>query len=336
MLYDNFNEWQKAVSQVETYMARNSTRYGFILTETNLVVLRLTRQSIDDGMALSRPQRVTATSFTHQRHSSDVSMASTGISGSAYSDNNPEHWAYCDPEYAVIDWATSGQGSLTIKLALWALAMMATNGGRHIAYSYPGLDTWRWVDRYYVHNSSRATKLRLSKRDIYQEAAPVGDNGDMNNPGGIGATSELQQTDDPQSRFLEGTAGGSGQPGSLYGRIPFHLHDGDSTENWTQYQSHLHDPTSQLAASDSSPAYDRINDEDDDTRTEVSNSYHRRRENDSRTPVTIHTHKKGGGVYYQDARDNKVDTQKSKWKKVGDGYELQGRKHVYYTKKFPS
>ncbi|KAM5362330.1 hypothetical protein ACJZ2D_012611 [Fusarium nematophilum] len=37
MLRDNFNEWRKAVSQVETNMARNSTRYGFILTETNLI-----------------------------------------------------------------------------------------------------------------------------------------------------------------------------------------------------------------------------------------------------------------------------------------------------------
>ncbi|RTE69803.1 hypothetical protein BHE90_015812 [Fusarium euwallaceae] len=312
MLRDNFNEWQKAVSQVETYMARNSTRYGFILTETNLVALRLTRQPLDAGMALLRPQRATATSLTHQRHSSDVSMASTGISGSAYSDNNPEHWAYCNPEYAVIDWAASGQGNLTIKLALWALAMMATNGDRHIDYSYPDLDTWRWADGYYVHNSSGATKPSLSKRDVYQEAFSVGGNSEVNIPGGIETTSELQQTNDPQSQFTEESAGGTGQPSSHHENIPTHLRDGTSIDN----QPH-------------------VNEEDDDTRTEVGSSHHRRRGKRSRTGVTIHAHKKGGGFYYKNARGDKVDTEKRAWRRVKDGYELEGRSHVYYTKKFP-
>ncbi|RSL78973.1 hypothetical protein CDV31_017237 [Fusarium ambrosium] len=336
MLRDNFNEWQKAVSQVETYMARNSTRYGFILTETNLVVLRLTRQPLDAGMALSRPQRASATSFAHQRHSSDVSMASTGISGSANSDNNPEHWAYCNPEYAVIDWAASGQGSLTIKLALWALAMMATNGDRHIDYSYPGLDTWRWADGYYVHNSSGATKLRLSRRDVYQEAFSVSGNSEVNIPGGVWTASELQQTNDPQNHFAGEGTGGTGQPSSHHGNIPTHLHDGTSIDNRAQDQPHVHDPMSQLLVSDSGPAYDHVNEEDDNTTTEVSSSHNRRRGKRSRTGVTIHAHKKGGGFYYKNARGDRVDTEKREWRRVKDGYEREGRSHVYYTMKFPS
>ncbi|RSL79757.1 hypothetical protein CEP52_017487 [Fusarium oligoseptatum] len=335
MLRDNFNEWQKAVSQVETYMARNSTRYGFILTETNLVVLRLTRQLLDAGVALLRPQRATATSLAHQRHSSDVSMASTGISSSAYSDNNPEHWAFFNPEYAVIDWAASGQGNLTIKLALWALAMMATNGDRHIDYSCPDLDTWRWADGHYVHNSSGATKPSLSKRDVYQKAFSVGGNSEVNIPGCIETTSEPQWIDDPQNQFAGESAAGTGQSRSHHGNIPIHRHDGTSIDNRTQDQPHVHDPMSQFTVSDSGPAYDHLNEEDDDTRTEVGSSHHRRRGKRSRTGVTIHVHEKGGGFHYKNAKGGKIDTEKREWRRVEDGYELEGRSHVYYTKKFP-
>ncbi|PCD21776.1 hypothetical protein AU210_015579 [Fusarium oxysporum f. sp. radicis-cucumerinum] len=197
MLSDNFNEWQKVVSQVATYMARNCTRYGFILTDTKLVVLRLTRERIDAGMAMSRPQRTTATNFIHQRHSSDISMASTSISGSSYSDSDPENWAYCNPEYAVIDWNANGS-RLTVKLALWALARMATSGDRHLDYSYPDLDTWRWADGYYVHNSSGVIKTKLSKHDVYQEAGTTSENTGMNIAGGS-TQNESEQNNYPQS-----------------------------------------------------------------------------------------------------------------------------------------
>ncbi|KAG4274826.1 hypothetical protein FPRO04_14466 [Fusarium proliferatum] len=203
MLSDNFNEWQKVVSQVATYMARNCTRYGFILTDTKLVVLRLTRERIDAGMAMSRPQRTTATNFIHQRHSSDISMASTSISGSSYSDSNPENWAYRNPEYAVIDWNANG-ARLTVKLALWALARMATSGDRHLDYSYPDLDTWRWADGYYVHNSSGVIKTKLSKHDVYQEAGTASEYTGTNIAGGS-TQNESEQSNYPQKLPIDGT-----------------------------------------------------------------------------------------------------------------------------------
>jgi hypothetical protein len=42
------------------------------------------------------------------------------------------------------------------------------------------------------------------------------------------------------------------------------------------------------------------------------------------------------GLYYIDARRREVDTIKSDWRRVHNGYELQARKHIYVTRSFPS
>jgi hypothetical protein len=52
---NSFNEWQKVVAQVQTYMARHRTRYGFIITDSSFVALRLTREPISAGLAQERP-----------------------------------------------------------------------------------------------------------------------------------------------------------------------------------------------------------------------------------------------------------------------------------------
>ncbi|ENH66584.1 hypothetical protein FOC1_g10000941 [Fusarium oxysporum f. sp. cubense race 1] len=323
MLSDNFNEWQKVVSQVATYMARNYTRYGFILTDTKLVVLRLTRERIDAGIAMSRPQRTTATNFIHQRHSSDISMASTSISGSSYSNSDPENWAYCNSEYAVIDWNANGP-RLTVKLALWALARMATSGDRHIDYSYPDLDTWRWADGCFVHNSSGVIKTKLSKHDVYQEAGTTSENTSINIAGGS-TQNESEQNNYPQSQYDEENAGETDQPGYHRGDLPIHM-SGNPTFD---YQSQDLPPRQDDEDDDADNNGDD-NDDDDDARTEVGSSHQRRKHSRrSRIAVPIRTHRKGGGFYYVNARGEKIDTYKENWTMVKDGYELEGRKHKY-------
>lgn len=313
------------------YMASNSTRYGFILTDTNLVVLRLTRQPVDAGLALSRPRRGPTTSFTHQRHSSDVSMASSNISGSTYSDNNAENWAYYNPEYAIIDWAASGQGSLTIRLALWCLSMMVTNSDRYLDYSYPGLDTWRWDGAGYVHNSSGATKPTLSKRDVHQEPGAGMVNREANISRVTEATSELQQPDHAQNQYTQ-EYDQAGESSSYYhGDVPIHPHGGSSADYQAQQ---FPDQTSQYSASAPDLGYDDDDEGDDDDRTVVEHQ-RRKRGKRIRKLVQVRTHKKGGGLYYENASGERIDTTKEKWTKVKDEYELDGRSHVYYTKKFP-
>lgn len=93
----DYSEWQKVVAQVATYMASHFSRYGFIITDAVLVVLRLTRCEVGPGLAADRPRRVAAAG--HARHSSDVSMASDG---STFQDNDALLWDYHDPEYAVM------------------------------------------------------------------------------------------------------------------------------------------------------------------------------------------------------------------------------------------
>ena len=86
-----------------------------------------------------------------------------------YQDTNPLHWEYENPEYITVPWGAHGSNRLTIKLTLWFLAMMATNGDSFLSYSYPDLDSWRRGENGYVHNTSGAKKSKLSKRDQAQE-----------------------------------------------------------------------------------------------------------------------------------------------------------------------
>ncbi|KAI1822677.1 hypothetical protein F4861DRAFT_513593 [Xylaria intraflava] len=165
MAVENSQQWKKVLAQVATYMVASLSRYGFILTDKHLVALRLTRRHIQPGLAQNRPRRETA---GRGRADSDATMTDSS-GGSEYIDNDPQAWMWCDPEYATITWESYGKGSLTIKLALWCLAMMATHGDSFVDYSYPSLDSWRTVDDGYVHNTSGARKSKLDQNDTLQE-----------------------------------------------------------------------------------------------------------------------------------------------------------------------
>ncbi|KAK5989677.1 hypothetical protein PT974_07932 [Cladobotryum mycophilum] len=169
---DDMMEWQKVVIQVLNYMIEHGTRYGFVITDANLVVLRLARATIHGGLARDRPRRNIAAGPGHQSQPSDASMASTNDSSSSYGDGDPTRWHFHDPEYAVIPWGSHGTGVLTIKLAFWCLSLMATNRDRWIDYSYPQLHSWRRAENGFVHNTSGATKASLSPEDVYKEPNP--------------------------------------------------------------------------------------------------------------------------------------------------------------------
>lgn len=69
-------------------------------------------------------------------------------------------------------------------------------------------------------------------------------------------------------------------------------------------------------------------DKEDDDQTELGAPIRRKK-------VTIEKHTVNRKLYFVDAKGNKKDTSKEEWRKVDGGYELIGRKHVYFTKKFP-
>ncbi|KAK1764383.1 hypothetical protein QBC33DRAFT_197619 [Phialemonium atrogriseum] len=175
-----FHEWQKVVGQVSKYMAYSTVRYGFIITDASLVALRITRLATSPGLTAGRLQRATA-GGGHRINFSGLSIGeessfadeSSLANESSFADVDPLDWEYQPPEYAVIPCGNSGTGRLTVKLALWCLAMMSANGDNFLDLSYPGLDTWRKAEKGYVHNTSGAIKRRLHRDDdVHQEPDP--------------------------------------------------------------------------------------------------------------------------------------------------------------------
>ncbi|KAI1157282.1 hypothetical protein F5B18DRAFT_670783 [Nemania serpens] len=172
-------ERQKPVDQIVTYMARNGQRYGFLLTDEEVVVFRISRRYMGEGLATDRPQRqVTFSISSHQRQvsgASDISMASGTTSSQelSYVDDNGENWDYNSPEYLAISLNEDGPSCLTAKLALWFLAMMAVCGESNIDYEYSPLDSWRVNPQGGItHVTHGGTKDAPETNDVLQEPGP--------------------------------------------------------------------------------------------------------------------------------------------------------------------
>ncbi|RTE72673.1 hypothetical protein BHE90_012912 [Fusarium euwallaceae] len=166
------HQWTLPLSQVSTYAAQSACRYGFVVTDQALVVLRLTKERIGEGLAATRPSR-TVELRTHQRIASnetDVSsllesMSLDSFGAQSYADNDLADSANAEllpPEYAVIPMSAHGKGRLTVKFSIFCLCLMAGNRYRNIGYGYPPLDTWRQMDRHnYIHNTSALVAKKL-------------------------------------------------------------------------------------------------------------------------------------------------------------------------------
>ncbi|KAJ4308289.1 hypothetical protein N0V84_012187, partial [Fusarium piperis] len=222
MLSQNESEiyqWTLPLSQITTYAARSACRYGFLITDQALVVLRFTKEPIDPGLAATRPVR-TVEPRTHQRIASDgtdvssmlesMSLDSSGaqsyddtdVAGSANAEFRP-------PEYAVIPMSAHGKGRLTVKFSIFCLCLMAGYGYGNLDYGYPPLDTWRRMDRHkYIHNTSALVVKKLPNNATLfepeqQESEGVGqqdpyyedDQGDELVPGADTIDSRIYQAD---------------------------------------------------------------------------------------------------------------------------------------------
>ncbi|KAL7947033.1 hypothetical protein V8C42DRAFT_319478 [Trichoderma barbatum] len=51
------HQWTLPMSQVNTYAVRSGCRYSFIITDLHLIVLRLAREPVAQGLASSRSPR---------------------------------------------------------------------------------------------------------------------------------------------------------------------------------------------------------------------------------------------------------------------------------------
>lgn len=175
MKVDDEAEWALPVRQVMSYSRDLGVRYGFIITDGHLVVLRFSRIEIGDGIARSRPRRVAVpppqANIQSPGHSRSASTASTISDGtgqrppSRFSDREPTN-EWQRPQFCVIPWfnynsTVTGKPSgakapvLTVRLGLFYLSLLALYGSdTAIRYNYPPLDSWISTKTGYVHSSS--------------------------------------------------------------------------------------------------------------------------------------------------------------------------------------
>ncbi|RSL96158.1 hypothetical protein CEP52_011625 [Fusarium oligoseptatum] len=143
---DSASTWRLPPLQLFGYADASQVRYGFIITDAELVVFELSKIAIDPGIAATRPQR-----FAHARvESADTDLSTsmqatslndgTGVTSESYLDNhtgNPVH-----PRHKTIPWDAQGPKKLTVRLAMFCLCLLAGYGPRDLDAWYPPLDSW--------------------------------------------------------------------------------------------------------------------------------------------------------------------------------------------------
>jgi hypothetical protein len=156
-------ELQKPFEQCMHYCIIKNTRYGYIITDEELVVFRIRNGIVEEGLAAQRPRRTIPTA-TYSDASSSLNASMQGMS--VYSDSKPQSPRWI--QYCVIKWnATKG---LTVCTALFWLTLMAYAPTINVDINneYEPLNRWEWDagEKYYRNNTSGRVRASLSKRHI--------------------------------------------------------------------------------------------------------------------------------------------------------------------------
>lgn len=213
-----------------------------------------------------------------------------------YYDANPMLWTYEDPEYVAVPWGAHGSGRLTIKLTLWFLAMMATNSDNFLDYSYPDLDSWSCGEDGFFHNTSGVKKSKLSRGDKAQGPDP-----------------------EREAREWEAAWGAGGEDVPVFSQ--------------TGYTDYL--PGDAGDGSGEGENEDGYDDDEEEVEEDQEEGWGSARPQKKSMEVNIQKSKLGRGLYFLDAKNKKKNTSKKEWIKIEGGWMLSGKKHVYFTKKFP-
>lgn len=162
---------QKPLRQCLYYCIEAGTRYGYIVTNYELVALRWNSEEADSGIALDRPRRAT----TSIRHSFESSSLDESMATMSFSDRSYEGKHYF-AEYCVIPWQQNDKHHLTIARALYLLTMIAyaPTGDKKITNNYEPLDRWHKLDGHYWNNTSGRVRKVLKKGQIEILAWTVG------------------------------------------------------------------------------------------------------------------------------------------------------------------
>ncbi|AEO65305.1 uncharacterized protein THITE_2112160 [Thermothielavioides terrestris NRRL 8126] len=222
----NREQWKHPIRQVLTYSNEVWCRYGFLITDNELVVFQFAIEHVDPGIATFRNPRQSQQP-QHQRVVSTVSDLSDSVQAMSISSRTQSYvetgkgYEYQNPRYRVIPWANHGEGDLTVKSALFYLCMMAGYGSRHVATAYPKLNTWWYLsDGTLRHNTTGFTKNRALSKDKLEDP-----NAEMAQQAGPAAAAEYPEVEEEgQDADLgytyqeQPTPWGSGDPGPAYPR----------------------------------------------------------------------------------------------------------------------
>jgi hypothetical protein len=145
------------VEQCLYYCIKKDTRYGFMITDEELVILCIRQEAMKDGIASERPRRA----IPPARYSFGSSLVSSTEAMSLYSNSKQPQGSPKYIAYRVVDWsATNG---LTVCLALFLITLMAAAPtiDIDIGDQYEPLNRWKWeadIGRYRNNTSGRVQK----------------------------------------------------------------------------------------------------------------------------------------------------------------------------------
>jgi len=184
------------VQQVGGYCDKARSRYGFVITDEDLVVIEFRRDPIGSGIAATSTRaRVAAATAaaaagpTVQHHRggsvetvrSSITVGSiesvrtrvsaltlsTTAQGQTFSSRLYENDDLGDPvhlRYMVIPWHAEGEGKLTVRSALFFLALMAAYGDGQISEEFSKLDSWSFDD-FHKRMEDNSDRYQLSEVD---------------------------------------------------------------------------------------------------------------------------------------------------------------------------
>lgn len=170
------HHWKGPVEQLQHYCLELGARYGFIITNQELVVFRCREQAIGPSGMANRPTRgqpVPAGHYREQSGSSDIADMLHDTSLASEYEPPANAGEFHPIEYQVIPWANAGgdgKTRFTVRSALFFLSLMASKGPVDIQTDYAPLDSW-YFDQdqgHFKHNTTGKVSRTMPRHGSLQ------------------------------------------------------------------------------------------------------------------------------------------------------------------------
>jgi hypothetical protein len=153
-------EFDTPIEQCLHYCINHGTRHGFMITDKELVVLRVRQEEVKEGIASQRPRRDIPP--VHYSFGSSLASSTQAMSLST----NPEPVGAKFVEYCIIDWSATTDLTVCLGLFLLALIASAPTGKTEICDDYEPLNRWEYSKDNYRNNTSGRVRKSLKKGHV--------------------------------------------------------------------------------------------------------------------------------------------------------------------------